>query len=73
MTKDPESGIVTVDPSKCVGCWTCVLMCPNGAVRRDERSGHIAMKCDLCKERGFPSCVEHCPNDAIELEDAGDE
>jgi carbon-monoxide dehydrogenase iron sulfur subunit len=69
MSKDPETGIVSVDKSRCVGCGTCVLMCPNGAVGLDTRDGRVALKCDLCKERGFPSCVEHCPNDALILED----
>ncbi len=72
MTKDPETGLVTVDKSKCVGCWTCILMCPNGAIKRDERGGHVALKCDMCKHRGFPSCVEHCPNDALVIEEADD-
>jgi len=72
MSKDPETGIVAVDKSKCVGCWTCVLMCPNGAIKRDQRDGRVAMKCDLCAERGFPSCVEHCPNDALILEEVED-
>jgi carbon-monoxide dehydrogenase iron sulfur subunit len=69
MQKDPETGVVSVDESKCVGCWTCVLMCPNGAVKRDRRGKKIALKCDMCAKRGFPSCVEHCPNDALVLEE----
>ncbi|MCE5313736.1 MAG: 4Fe-4S dicluster domain-containing protein [Armatimonadota bacterium] len=74
MSKNAETGLVTVDQSKCVGCWTCVLMCPNGAIRRDERGEkRVAIKCDQCMERGFPSCVEHCPNDALVLEDTEDE
>lgn len=73
MARDPETGLVIVDPTKCVGCWTCVLMCPNGAIKRDERSGHVALKCDMCKHRGFPSCVEHCPNDALIIEEVDDD
>lgn len=73
MTKDPDTGIVSVDKSKCVGCWTCVLMCPNGAVKRDQRDKACAIKCDMCLERGFPSCVEHCPNDALIIEEIMEE
>ncbi len=73
MTKDPETGAVSVVASKCIGCWTCILMCPNGAVRKDTRGQNVALKCDLCKDRGFPSCVEHCPNDALVLEDGPNE
>jgi len=72
VSKDPDTGIVSIDKTRCVGCWTCVLMCPNGAVRTDIRDGKTALKCDLCLERGFPSCVEHCPNDALVLEDTAD-
>ena len=70
MTKDPDTGIVSVNKDKCVGCWTCILMCPNGAIHRELKNGKfVALKCDLCRDRGFPSCVEHCPNDAIVLEE----
>lgn len=70
MTKKPNTGIVTVDQSKCVGCRTCVSMCPFGAVRVLERSsGCVAFKCDLCGEvlgePGNPSCVAACPNNAL--------
>jgi len=68
MSKDPTTGIVKVDPSRCIGCGTCVLMCPNGAVQLDDRGKRVALKCEMCRDRGFPSCVEHCPNDALIME-----
>lgn len=65
MQKNPETGIVTSDPDKCVGCRTCVSACPFGAVRVE----HVALKCDLCGdgkgEPGDPSCVAACPNRAL--------
>src|SRR3990172_7193112 len=36
MSKDPVTGIVTVDTDKCMGCWTCMLVCPHGGLRKDE-------------------------------------
>ncbi len=72
MSKDPETGLVSVDETRCIGCWTCILLCPNGAVKRDERNKPRALKCEQCRERGFPSCVEHCPNDALVLEEVPD-
>lgn len=33
MQKDPVTGVVTSDPARCVGCRTCVSMCPFGCVR----------------------------------------
>lgn len=61
-------GTVLVDESKCVGCHTCVLVCPFGAIRMDD--GKAVKKCDLClKTGGVPSCVQHCPNRAIVYEE----
>ena len=70
MRKDPETGLVTSDPSKCVGCRTCVSMCPFGCVQVVSVAGRdIALKCDLCTDDdrtpGSPSCVAACPHGAL--------
>jgi len=62
-----ENGLVVHDPERCVGCWTCILLCPYGAIRRDERAGRVASKCDFCPGRETPACVENCPNEALIL------
>ncbi len=67
MTKDPVSGAVTNDAERCIGCWTCILVCPYGAVKRGE--GHVAGKCDLCPDLETPACVANCPNEALIMED----
>ncbi len=59
-----EDGRVMLDESKCIGCWTCVLACPYGAVTMD-RKRKVAVKCDLCPDRDTPACVENCPNQAL--------
>ena len=64
LTQDPVTGVVTVDTEKCVGCWTCILVCPFGAIRQDMEQGKM-VKCDLCKGRNTPACVENCPNEAL--------
>lgn len=66
MKRDKETGVIICDTEKCVGCWTCILVCPYGAVRRGE--GKVAAKCDMCGERGTPACVENCPNEALVFE-----
>lgn len=61
-----ENGAITHDAEKCLGCWTCIMVCPYGAISIDAE-GKIASKCDLCAGRSVPSCVEHCPNEALVL------
>ena len=70
LRKDGSTGMVTSDPAKCVGCRTCVSLCPFGAVQVVRlRSRDKALKCDLCAESfgqpGTPQCVEACPNRAL--------
>jgi len=64
LHRDPDSGVVTVDMERCIGCWTCILVCPFGAIRQDICRGKIA-KCDLCAGRDMPVCVMNCPNEAL--------
>jgi carbon-monoxide dehydrogenase iron sulfur subunit len=64
MYKEPDSGAVAVDPYKCSGCWTCIMVCPYGAITRDIDKGIVA-KCDLCPGRDVPACVANCPNEAL--------
>jgi anaerobic carbon-monoxide dehydrogenase iron sulfur subunit len=68
MRKDEKTGIVSneYNPQKCVGCWMCVMACPFGVIspkQVDDRK--IAVKCDMCVNRGYPACVESCPTSAI--------
>ena len=64
-----QDGVVKIDKTKCVGCLTCVLVCPYGAVRQGETGA--ASKCELCLENscGEPACVKGCPNNAIVYEE----
>ncbi len=60
-------GRVAHDAARCIGCWTCILVCPYGAIRRDEQARRVAAKCDLCPDLDTPACVAHCPNEALRL------
>lgn len=63
ISKNPETGIVTVDENKCIGCGSCTEACPYGApvVLPDDGKSH---KCDLCMDRiaegQEPACVAAC-------------
>ncbi|MDR1194696.1 MAG: 4Fe-4S dicluster domain-containing protein [Peptococcaceae bacterium] len=62
-------GVITVDQEKCVGCFTCVLSCPYGAVM--PTAAGVVQKCELCLRNaaGSPACVTGCPNGAIVYEE----
>ncbi len=68
LSKD-ESGAVVIDHDRCVGCLTCILVCPYGAVSVGE--GGVVQKCELCLKNscGEPACVKGCPNRAIIYEE----
>ncbi len=75
---------VQVDQSKCLGCKTCVVACPFGAMEVITRpsirnfAGLVvadgvkaeAHKCDLCIDHaGGPACITVCPTDALHVMD----
>lgn len=76
---------VQVIQSRCVGCKTCVVACPYGAmnvvtlpqapqasaVYATQRHKAEAHKCDLCVDRPTgPACIPACPTKALHLVDA---
>lgn len=66
-----RDGVIHVDTDKCVGCYTCILVCPYGCVMPGD-GGHVIQKCELCTQNGGePACVKGCPNQAIVFEDRG--
>ncbi len=67
-----RDGVVCIDRSKCVGCQTCVLVCPYGVPTPGEDG--IMTKCELCVGNAVdaPACVAGCPNKAIVYEERGE-
>lgn len=64
-----QDGVIRVDRSKCVGCLTCILVCPYGALAQGPDG--VMQKCELCLNNscGEPACVAGCPNRAIVYEE----
>ncbi len=64
-----KDGVIQIDSKKCVGCYTCILSCPYGAVMPSDHG--VVQKCELCtkNQSGDPACVKGCPNKAIVYEE----
>ncbi len=63
-----SDGLITIDQSKCVGCYTCVMACPYGCIMPSDEGP--MQKCELCTKNGCePACVKGCPNNAIVYEE----
>jgi carbon-monoxide dehydrogenase iron sulfur subunit len=64
LARDTVSSLVMVDKERCIGCGTCLLVCPLGAIRLDKGQKKM-IKCDLCQGEEIPACVANCPNEAL--------
>jgi len=64
LRQSEESGVLTVDETKCKGCDWCIQACPHGglALHPDKT---LVIACDLCG--GEPKCVDSCPEEALKL------
>jgi len=63
ITRSDQGNVIT-DNDKCIGCWTCVMVCPYGVIGRD-RSRRKAYRCDRCPDLEIPACVNSCPTNAL--------
>ena len=72
--RDEETGLITHDQSKCIGCQYCSTACPFDVPRYDEGTTKgVINKCSGCVDRianGMkPACVSTCQPEALEFGD----
>ncbi len=72
-----EDDFVKFYEDDCIGCHSCEIVCPYGAITMGVNtkpdapvSKMVALSCDLCGgENGKQACINICPTDAISLID----
>ena len=69
ISRDDEMSRVYVDYDVCIGCRSCVGVCPFGAMNFNTIDKQV-FKCDLCD--GDPQCVRFCDEKAVDFVDAGE-
>ncbi|MFZ0449878.1 MAG: 4Fe-4S dicluster domain-containing protein [Desulfatiglandaceae bacterium] len=67
ISRDEDFGFLTVDYDLCIGCRSCVAVCPFGAMNYNVIDKKV-FKCDLCG--GDPQCVRFCEEKAVDYVDA---
>lgn len=58
----PDVVTLQLDIEKCVGCGTCLDVCPHAVLARENGKVRIKSR-DACMECG--ACARNCPADAI--------
>lgn len=64
LVQNSLTGVVDRIVENCIGCWTCAMVCPYGAIGR-QMEVRMAVKCDRCKDLDVPACVQACPTGAL--------
>jgi carbon-monoxide dehydrogenase iron sulfur subunit len=67
ISQEAGTGRVLVDYNVCIGCRSCVSVCPFGAMSFNTTDRRV-LKCDLCG--GDPQCVRFCDVKAVDFIEA---
>ena len=65
MTGDWKTYMPVLTLEKCTTCLTCVMMCPEGAIKWRPELGKIQFDFSFCKGCGI--CANECPTKAIAM------
>lgn len=75
LSKSNPYQVTLLDYDKCIGCKSCVIVCPFGAITVGP-DGRTVVKCDLCISRlqqgQQPACVSGCPTKALHFGELDD-
>jgi len=68
IRREEATGVVLIDPGRCIGCGYCGWACPYDAPLYDEDEG-VMGKCTFCSPRlaegREPACATLCPTGAL--------
>lgn len=67
IERDDKLGVLKTNYDRCIGCRTCMMVCPFGATGYDPVVRKV-FKCDQCD--GDPTCVKFCETKALQYVDA---
>ena len=65
LTGDWKTFTPIRDLEKCTRCLTCVIFCPDGAIRWIPEKKDIEFDMNFCKGCGI--CANECPTKAIKM------
>lgn len=65
LTGDWKTYMPVRDLEKCTVCLTCVMLCPEGAIRYRPEYNRIEFDLGFCKGCGI--CANECPTKAITM------
>lgn len=68
ISRENSADPVILDNDLCVGCRSCVVVCPYGVPEMSHDRSSV-IKCDLCihrlEEEMEPACVDACPTGCL--------